>query len=192
MKEERESTGAKETGCRLLVTPLGVVDEIAVSVAAANIQAAFDLNVDVEPQQSCPDSAILQARPQYDAARIMAFLEHGLSPGTYRLGLTGEDISLAFLTYVYGEARIGGKTGVVSTCRLGKGGKGGFASRSTMYERVAKVTVHETGHLLGLMHCSRPDCVMNFSAGLDRLDRLTRTFCAGCRSFLHTHCGLPG
>ena len=192
MKENPEMKVPLGDGSRLLVAPLGVVDEIAVSVAAANIQSAFDLPVDVEARQSCPDSAILQARPQYDAARLMAFLEHGLPAGTFRLGLTGEDISLAFLTYVYGEAQIGGKAAVVSTFRLEKGGRSGRVPTSRMYERVAKVTVHETGHMLGLVHCSRPDCVMNFSAGLEHLDNLTRAFCSGCRSFLQEQLRLPG
>lgn len=190
--KKRTDKGRAPADRRVRITPLGVVDDIAVSVAAAHIQMVFKLPVDVEPGLECPEYTVLQARCQYNAAGLVEFLAKGLTRHTLRLGLTGEDISLPFLTYVYGEAQIGGKAGVISTCRLGMTKKGAAVKKSKMYERLAKVSVHETGHLLGLLHCSRPECVMNFSAGLDHLDRLTLAFCSGCLGYLRETADLSG
>ena len=51
------------------ITPLGRVDEVAVSVAAANIQAILELNVDVSKARPRPEYALLPARRQYNAGR---------------------------------------------------------------------------------------------------------------------------
>lgn len=190
--KQRTQTDGISANPSVCITPLGIVDETAVSVAAAHIQMMFNLSVDIEPGLKCPEYTALHARCQYDAARLVEFLAEGLDRHTFRLGLTGEDISLPFLTYVYGEALIGGTAGVISTCRLEKTKKGAVVRKSKMYERLAKVSVHETGHLLGLLHCSRPECVMNFSAGLDHLDCLTLTFCSGCLGYLGETAGLTG
>lgn len=189
----KRSDKGESRPCRIVrVAPLGIVDDIAVSVVAANIQMMFGLPVDIEPTQSCPEHTILQARCQYDAAGLIDFLAAGQGNHAMRLGVTAEDIALPFLTYVYGEAGIGGNAGVISTCRLEKSRKGPDVKKSKVYERAAKVAVHETGHLLGLLHCGRPECVMSFSAGLGRLDELPLTFCSRCRGFLRQNCALPG
>ena len=51
-----------------------------------------------------------------------------------------------------------------------------------MYERLAKVTLHEMAHVLGLRHCQTPWCLMYFSMGLKQLDDLTMRFCPDCEA----------
>lgn len=48
-------------------------------------------------------------------------------------------------------------------------------------ERLAKVTIHELGHLMGLDHCSEKDCLMSPSEGkIDLIDK-KRRFCPSHR-----------
>jgi predicted Zn-dependent protease len=40
------------------------------------------------------------------------------------------------------------------------------------------------GHVLGLVHCRAPGCLMNFAQGLGKLDRLDLALCTACQSRL--------
>lgn len=173
-----------------IIIPLGIVDEVAVRVAAANIQAVFDISTDVEKPWPDPKEAIISARNQYNAAQIMKTLAGNLKGPVKRIGIIAKDISLPFLTYVFGEAQIGGEAAVISTYRLERGKAGAKPARALVYERLSKITIHETGHLLGLSHCLNPQCIMSFSIGLGKLDKLTLKFCNRCTAYLRdrVHC----
>ena len=170
---------------KIFITPLGIVDQVAVRVVAANLQTFFDLRVDVEAPMPCPDHALMPGRSQYHAAKIMSVLEKKeLKESEKRIGVISEDIALPFLTHVFGEAQVNGRAAVISTSRL-KGEKTtSKPSKSLVYERLAKIAIHETGHLLGLLHCREKNCLMGFSASLDQLDALPPSFCQSCTRYL--------
>jgi archaemetzincin len=162
------------------VIPLGIVDEVAVRVAAANIQAVFDIATDVAAPWPDPTEALFFNRSQYNAAKIIRHLAADIHGPVRRIGIISRDISLPFLTYVFGEAQIGGLAAVISTYRLQRPRNGVVPEKSLVYRRLSKITIHETGHLLGLSHCRSPQCIMNFSVGLDKLDVLDLTLCNQC------------
>ena len=186
-----DHNGSKRPPRRTEIIPLGLVDETAVSVIAANIQAILGLPSDVLPAWPDPRYALIPTRHQYNALPILKALNENAPPSALRLGVTAGDICLPILTYVFGEAQVGGKAAVVSVHRLREGGGGKPAPRSTMYERVAKVAVHETAHMLGLKHCREPECLMNFSAGVRQIDLLALRFCLGCDRRLSTAMSWP-
>jgi archaemetzincin len=160
------------------VVPLGRVPSVACGVVAANLQAVMGLATAVLGERVPPLHALLPARGQVDAAPLLAALAADLAPHRLRVGVTEADLCLPILTYVYGEARVGGRVAVVSTARLA-----GDISRvepAVGLERLAKVALHEAAHALGLTHCAQEGCLMVFSAGLDRLDRLYLRFCPAC------------
>jgi len=165
----------------VVVIPLGEVDAVAVRVVAANIQAVFDIATEVALPWPAPDEALFSTRNQYNAAHIIKTLGAGVPGAMKRMGIMAGDISLPFLTYVFGEAHIGGRAAVISTYRLQLPHNGVMPDRSYVYQRLAKIAIHETGHLLGLSHCQSPRCIMNFSVGLDKLDTLGFDFCHHCR-----------
>ena len=167
------------------IVPLGWVEEIAVSVAAANIQTFSGLRADVQPALPDPDYALVPARRQYDAMPILKALATDLTMPTLRLGLLNGDLCLPILSYVFGEAQVDGQTAVVSLHRLKIDQNGQPASTSLWLERLAKVTVHEIAHVLGLRHCSRPLCLMAFSQGLKQIDELALQFCPDCNRTLN-------
>jgi archaemetzincin len=166
------------------VIPLGRVNQTAAAVVAANLQAIFGLNADIADPWPEPDYALVPTRGQYDAGPILkALAGDGMVP-PLRVGLTRLDLCLPFLSYVFGEAQMEGRAAVVSTHRLRESPQGGQASRSLMLERLAKVALHEAAHVLGLVHCRSPRCLMNFSPGLASLDRLGAALCPACQALL--------
>jgi archaemetzincin len=166
---------------------MGDVNQLALSVVAANIQALFGMPVEIEAPWPDPAFAIIPGRGQYNAIPILSALGKGLQENQYRIGVLNRDLCLPFLTYVFGEARVHGHVAVVSLYRLSpkQAGRGGQAARSL--ERLAKIAVHEMAHALGLTHCDSPGCPMSFSPELEALDRLTLEFCFHCRSALRRH-----
>jgi len=166
------------------VVPLGQIDQVAVAVVAANLQALLDLTAEIAPAQPLPEQARLKARDQYDASLIIKALRSDSTgperPPPLVIGLIPSDLCLPLLTYVLGEAELGGRAAVVSLFRLAGPGPD-QTPRHLVYERLVKVALHETGHLLGLTHCRVPVCLMNFSPSASRLDELSLELCPVCR-----------
>ena len=161
-------------GAMLDLIPFGAVDPMAVSIVAAHIQAIIGAYTNIQSERSLPDYALIATRNQYDAAKILKAL-HGESQGApFKLGLLQEDLCLPILTYVYGESQLGGKVAVISIHRL-------IDPRpEIIYERAAKIGIHEVGHMIGLEHCRGIDCLMHFSKQLDQLDGQPLHFCSAC------------
>jgi len=97
---------------------LGPVDETAVSIVAANLQAVMGLNTDIQPVLEKPDYAYLPGRGQYDAAKILNAIAGTADKTPFKLGLTEYDLCTPILTFVYGESQLGGKAAVISLQRL--------------------------------------------------------------------------
>ena len=161
---------------------MGRVDEVALAVVAANLEAIMGLRAEVVPAWPEPEEALLLARNQFDASVILKSLGDGVPPGKRRLGLTPLDLCLPVFTYVFGEAQMGGRAAVLSLYRLwGPGEPVGSAPRSVFYTRLVKVALHETAHVLGVRHCRRLGCLMSFSRGLEQVDQLELGFCPDCQ-----------
>ncbi|MEW5724562.1 MAG: peptidase M54 [Thermodesulfobacteriota bacterium] len=158
---------------------------MAVSVVAANLQAVLGLLADVSPPWPDPDYALIPARRQYNALPILKALEENLPRTTLRLGLLNMDLCLPILSYVLGEAQVNGRAAVVSLFRLKEGRAGKAVPAAQFYERLAKVALHETAHVLGLRHCRETGCLMCFSLGVEQLDTLSTSFCPTCEHVLH-------
>jgi archaemetzincin len=154
--------------------PFGALDPLAVSIVGANIQAVLGLLADIRPARSRPEFAFMAVRNQYDASKILKSLAAETDGAPLKLGLTQGDLSIPILTYVYGESQLGGRAAVISLHRLFD------IDRQVVYNRAAKVAVHEVGHLLGLEHCWEAGCLMRFSKQLEQLDRLPLRFCSSC------------
>jgi len=154
--------------------PYAVVDSTAAEIVAANIQAIIGLNTQIHAVRSKPEYAFIPTRNQFDASKIIKALSEEPEGAPFKLGLMQDDLCLPILTYVYGESQLGGRSAVISLCRLSDG------KPAMIYNRLAKIAVHEVGHLLGLQHCWEIDCLMRFSKQLDQLDRLPLHFCTTC------------
>ena len=156
------------------VIPYGMDDPLTATIIGANIQAIVGLNTRIREERHQPDDAFIQTRNQYDASKILKSLSTEQEASVFRLGVIQADLCIPILTYVYGEAQLGGKAAVISLYRLHD------VEQDLFYERAAKVAIHEVGHLIGLEHCLGIDCLMRFSKQLEQLDRLPMHFCSTC------------
>jgi len=78
--------------------------------------------------------------------------------------------------FVFGEARLSGRSGIVSTFRLSASSPSNLIFES----RVKKEVVHELGHMVGLEHCPSPRCVMRQSVDVEGTDAKTDDYCYRC------------
>ena len=80
-------------------------------------------------------------------------------------------------------AKQAGMHALVSLFRLDEGSEGHNPSSPLLFERVAKVALHELGHLFNLFHCQHKNCLMHYSGGLADLDECPLYFCRYCSTY---------
>jgi archaemetzincin len=132
-----------------------------------------------------PARAFAPARAQWSSVAFLEALLRRVPPGAARLlGVTERDLFVPVLSFVYGQAQLGGKVAVVSLARLRPGFHGLPEAPPTLARRAATEAVHEVGHTFGLVHCLDRRCPMSLSIDLADLDGKTATPCAACRALL--------
>lgn len=94
------------------------------------------------------------------------------------IGITGLDLYIPILTYVFGEAQLGGKCALVSSYRLLPPDSASISSK-IIQDRVVKTAIHELGHTFNLVHCKN-DCVMHISYNLKDIEAAPASFCYYC------------
>jgi archaemetzincin len=131
-----------------------------------------------------PESAFDPARGQYRAARILKALldDPAESPAERILGVTNADLFTPVLTYVFGEAQLGGRAAVVSCHRLRPEVYGLAPNAALLEDRLHKEAVHELGHTYGLLHCPVQGCVMNASSYAEEIELKRAAFCERCQT----------
>lgn len=129
------------------------------------------------------EEAFDSRRNQYHSTRILTLLERQIPRLRIDrlLGVAYSDLYVPGMNFVFGEARLPGRVGVISTCRL-KPRSGD--NLDLFHNRVAKEAIHEIGHMLGLKHCSKTSCVMHFSRGLSDTDLKSMDLCEDCQLHL--------
>jgi len=126
-------------------------------------------------------------RAQYDASRLVALLEPP-PPGWTALGVTGFDLFLPPLAYVFGVSELAGRRGVVSWARLRAEVDEPLPSPHLL-RRLTVEAVHELGHTVGLVHCVVPDCAMHRSLFAEAVDLKRPEYCPTCADSLRASLG---
>jgi archaemetzincin len=125
-----------------------------------------------------PADTLDPRRGQHSSGRILRFLAEA-RPGQRVLAVTDADLFVPVLTFVFGEAELGGRAAVVSTARLGR-----HDGPALLRARLAKEAIHELGHTFGLVHCPERRCAMARSGQLVDVDDKDAELCGDCRSLL--------
>jgi archaemetzincin len=92
------------------------------------------------------------------------------------------DLYIPILTFVFGEAQVGGPCAVVSLHRLRQEFYGLPEDREILRYRLVKEAVHEIGHTLDLTHCDDYRCAMAPSHAVEWIDLKDSALCASCQS----------
>lgn len=105
-------------------------------------------------------------RNQYDAASLLEYMTR-MKEADIALWIVDKDIYVKDRSFVYGYAakHYGA---VLSACRL------------KSEDLVIKEALHETGHIIGLVHCENR-CFMRFSNCLDDVRTKPSRLCEPCR-----------
>lgn len=129
-----------------------------------------------------PESCFEPGRNQYYSTKILKeMLNEVPADANKLLGVTDKDLCIPILTYVFGEAQLGGTASIVSLARLRQEHYGMPPDRPLLQERLRKEALHELGHNFGLIHCSSRDCVMYLSNTVVNVDSKGRNFCRHCQ-----------
>jgi archaemetzincin len=124
-------------------------------------------------------------RGQYGSIPVLEMLSRLCPDDALKLlAVTERDLFIPVLTFVFGQAQLGGRVGVVSLARLSQEFYGLARNDAVLLERAHKEVLHETGHLFGLVHCADRRCAMSLATSVRQIDGKDAAFCAPCSARL--------
>ena len=166
---------------RVQIVPVGKVEPALLEYLAMALPDGMGGPCSVAARPLDAREAFDPRRRQFHSTRILAQLAAlPAPPGTRTLGVADVDLFIPILTYVFGEAQLGGSAAVISAARLRPEFYGLPGDGALFYERCAKEGMHEIGHTLGLVHCPAWDCVMHFSNSIEDVDLKRPSWCREC------------
>lgn len=124
-------------------------------------------------------------RNQYGSIPVLEMLARTAPPDALKvLAVTERDLFIPVLTFVFGQAQLGGRVAVVSLARLRQEFYGLPPDREVFLGRTLKEALHETGHMFGLVHCADRGCAMSLATNARQIDLKQAGFCEACASRL--------
>jgi len=167
---------------------LGPVDPEILRRMRAAIPKLLSLPVRILRPRPLPPQSYHVVRNQYHSTELLEYLLGEMNGGVYRiLGITAVDLYIPILTFVFGEAQLGGQAAIISIYRPRGDADGISPPRSVFFRRLISLSLHELGHTFSLPHCRQEGCLMGFSTNLAKLDEKRMEFCPYCRVLLNDH-----
>lgn len=138
-----------------------------------------------------------RVHPQWQDKQILSthILDDVLTPRRPKdavavLGLTASDLWPGEgWNFVFGQASLTERVGVWSIYRFGDPDKSA-ADYKLCLLRTLGTAAHETGHMLGIQHCTAYECGMNGSNNLRESDSRPLEFCPECQQKIWFTCGV--
>jgi archaemetzincin len=169
----------------LHLLPIGNVDEGLLQDLRPSIEQTFRVPCEVLPVRLDPEFAFHGERQQYHSSEILHRMQRFLTPDSWRmLGIGVVDLYIPILTFVFGEAQMGGPCAVISAHRLHQQFYGLPPDHELFRHRLKKEAVHELGHTLNLTHCEDYRCVMASSHAVEWIDLKESALCAACQNIV--------
>jgi len=167
----------------LQLLPIGNLDGRLLMDLGPALADTFHMPCEVIPRLLDPEIAFHGERQQYHSSELLEQMQCFLTRDTWRiLGVTNVDLYIPILTFVFGEAQMGGPCAIVSNLRLRQDFYGLPQDAEVFRRRLLKESVHEIGHTLNLTHCDDYQCVMAPSHAVEWIDLKDSELCTSCRS----------
>lgn len=172
----------------IALMPLANADEYLMNDLQSELARVTSMPVTRHEVHLDVERARDETRNQYDSTKILLQLNKRSSARTAskRLAVFPHDLFIPVLTFVFGEAALGGNDAIVSYFRLANERYGLPADYDLLLDRLIKESVHELGHLFGLRHCKRDACVMRSSTSVEEIDLKGRRFCSECARYVRS------
>ena len=165
----------------LQLLPIGAVPGELLQSLGPAMAGAFGVPCDILPVSIDPFFSLHGERQQYHSSEILRRMQGYVRSESWRvLGVTCVDLYIPILTFVFGEAQMGGPCAIVSAHRLRQEFYGLPADKGLLQERLVKEAVHEVGHTLDLTHCNDYRCAMAPSHAVEWIDLKASMLCATC------------
>ena len=178
---------------RVALESLGPVEEEVMQALEQAVGESLGLLCRRRPPRPRPDFAWDGRRGQYDSTRILrdVFERRPLSARCV-LAVTEVDLFLPMLTFVFGQAQLGGPAALISLARLRQEFYGLPPDPWLLRRRAAKEALHELGHSFALIHCPDESCALSLSSDITQVDAKEGEYCHGCRALLRERLEVPG
>lgn len=166
------------TGC-------GRAAEAVMEAIGEALEDVFPVRVEALPAMDSPLEAFDMQRGQHSAPVVLrsVLAAHPSTPEKM-LAVTEGDLFIPMLSFVFGQAQLGGRAGVISMARLRPEFHGFAPDETLLLRRARTVALHETGHLFGLVHCQAQECAMRLATNIHQFDLKRPALCAGCAAVL--------
>jgi archaemetzincin len=166
---------------RLHLLPIGPVDAQLLEWLAQALHEKFRMPTEILSPALDPAFALHAERQQYHSSEILASMQRYINGNTWRLlGVTQLDLYIPILTFVFGEAQMGGPAAIVSYHRLRQQFYGLPENMDVLANRLLVEAVHELGHTLRLTHCHDFRCAMAPAHAVEWIDIKDSGFCEDC------------
>lgn len=163
--------------------PIGDLDGRLLKVLAPALADSFRVPCRILEQRLDPRFAFHAERGQYHSSELLQAMQQYAAKGAWRvLGVTTLDLYVPILTFVFGEAQVGGPCAIVSSHRLNQQFYGLPHDPILLVERMVKEAVHEVGHTFDLKHCQDYSCAMASSHSVEWIDLKETTLCESCQA----------
>jgi archaemetzincin len=165
----------------IIILPIGAVDAALIEYLTLTLGRPLRRAIRAAAGALAPDFAYDPVRRQVNSTMLLERIEAEPLPGEPKvLGITEADLFVPIFSFVFGEARLGGRAAVISAARLRETYHGRAEDRALLYRRAEKEALHELGHVVGLVHCLDFGCVMHFSNSVEEVDIKGDRFCTKC------------
>jgi archaemetzincin len=166
---------------KLQLLPVGPADSELLEWLGQSLHDKFRVPAEILMPPLDPAFALHAERQQYHSSELLASMQQYISGNTWRiLGVTQLDLYIPILTFVFGEAQMGGRSAIVSYHRLQQEFYGLPADMDRLANRLLVESVHELGHTLRLTHCHDFQCAMAPSHAVEWIDIKDSGFCEDC------------
>jgi archaemetzincin len=166
---------------KLQLLPVGNPDARLLEWLRQALAEKFRVSAEILAPALDPAFSLHAERQQFHSSEILAAAHRYITKDTWRLlAITERDLYIPILTFVFGEAQMGGASAIVSYHRLTQEFYGLPHDLDLLANRLLIESVHELGHTLHLTHCQEFRCAMSSSHAVEYIDIKDSGFCDDC------------